>query len=625
VTPPPPATPTAAPTILATGSAIGGAIPPATGTVTFNVALVSWTAVANATSYTLQRTQSGNSGVVTVCGILKQAPGGNTWCSDTGVLPGAGPVSYSYSASNASGPSPGFSPVSTPVSVDTTAFVYYGKSTTFSDAPDVVVPSAFKNGPNTSAIVQPLPTSPGGPWPAPLTGNSLPDGYGVISGVPSSGHVYVHAGFRYIDTPYRSIDFSSFEFVARPNAQYMTTGGLTPVTFNLTNLASWTATDTLDFADSNAGTFNSAAVFSPLLQQYPIGVPAPGATQLAGFTVDASAFGGLGNGLTVPDTSAPANDKPLFTQLSTLTSSGNVPYQTVNRIYNIPSMTIVDGRPLAINGAFTNVTTASHSLKYGRSVFQAQMPKVQPNAVAGGDTVAFWAEFVGGTAGAPHVSFNTVADIFALDVPAGTADVAAGSVLIGNPYPSTWAAMGQALESYSVTYNPPSLPASQQFFSIQALNTMSSMLAEAATSVGLHPHVYPVENLQVQATGAPAPVNAQQNQSGLGVNPTFSWNQSSVAGATPPNYYRLFVTGLNGGGGAQIFTSATGSSTTSITLPPGVFLPNTCGPGGVAGTCYYFIDVRAVNEPCRNAVQAPIAPRCTINEFAEVGTGLMSP
>jgi hypothetical protein len=518
---------------------------------------------------------------------------------------------YQVAAVNGAGTS-SFSPASGSMAVDsTTAFLYFGRVNYFSDGPPFSVPRGF------NAAKTQVQYSLGGAWQT-KTGTRLPDGYGIISGVPPVPVYFTVTGqSRIVFTSDRYVDLSA-DVPGRASDQNIAASGITPVTFNVTNLAAWQGTDFLNFADTNAGIMNSVSTFSPLPGANPIGIPAPGDTQLSGFTVDASQFDQGGNLGVAPDSTQ--GDAPFLAQLDTFQSGGGIPYQAVTRVLNIPTMTVTDGRPTIVSGSFTDVPAppAQTAFKYNRPAFNALASAVNPNATISGDEVLFWSQPVGSSS-APRVFFEQ-ADIFQLDVPAGTGPVSAGSVVVPNPYPSAWYAGGTVGEGYQVNYSVPGTAAPvAEFFAIQVNNSLSSLLSEAATTNGLSPHVFPVENVTVTTTGGASTSNAFLDNTGLGLNPKLSWKPSSVSGAVAPNYYRLFITGLTDGNFFQIYTLDT-----VVTIPPGVFQTGTTACGA-SGHCYYFVELRAVNEPCRNAVHAPIAPRCEVNEWAEIATGLMSP
>src|SRR5207302_401472 len=158
--------------------------------------------------------------------------------------------------------------------------------------------------------------------------------------------------------------------------------------------------------------------------------------------------------------------------------------------------------------------------------------------------------------------------------------------------------------SYSVVYNPPGGKPKTMGFGVNVTTNLGTLLAEAASPGGLHPHVYPAQNPMITRTDGSGPFPLFQDQAGVGLTPTISW--TAPATGTPPNYYRIFITGLTDGSFSQLFTTSP-----SFTVPPGVFSgTGTCASPGV---CYYVVDVRAVNEPCRDPRIAPQTPRCAIN------------
>jgi hypothetical protein len=194
--------------------------------------------------------------------------------------------------------------------------------------------------------------------------NSIPaatmaNGTFTIEGVPT-GTYYLKAGnSQYFVLSADTVDLS-FDVLSKPTATFATMP--TNLTLNITGLAAWQTTDELALFCPQTGT----AAYSMQLSAS-AGVPAANDTSVTGLVYNLS---GADERALIDTT---AGDQAFITQLATQTD-GTRSYTTIARTFSPSPLTITNGSPVTIAGAFATPTSnATLTTVWDRPAFATEV------------------------------------------------------------------------------------------------------------------------------------------------------------------------------------------------------------------------------------------------------------
>jgi hypothetical protein len=408
----------------------------------------------------------------------------------------------------------------------------------------------------------PTPDGLGYNW-RPGTGNA--SGTFLIPNVESTPYL-LQFGSSYKWVTSRTLDLSRAA-LGRPDVQLEPEG--TQLSLSLNGLAPWQINDDLQFHSANTGIgyFSGAACATPSWTS-----PNPG---------DQFLFAIIDYGFSLQNCGAPAahidgtrGDMLYVTQLVSR-SEGGLDFQEVRRSYQTNSLAGGGGGRLTLSGSMTPLPTATLTVNYPASSFEALALAAHPTAALTTTTLNIgtlpgYTQF-GSFAGWPDLALATGT--------AGRGDLST-SFLYGNPYPGAWPQFITALSSARVRYSvrlPDGSESTLRSFSVYTY----SQQPLTGTATSLTPQVGPPRDMRINGAVA------TDNLTGVGLTPLLSWTAPSVG--TPTYYsvrvYELFATASNTTSRLQVTSLST--TQTQVRLPPGLL---------VAGKTYY-VQVNAVSQP----------------------------
>jgi hypothetical protein len=409
-----------------------------------------------------------------------------------------------------------------------------------------------------------------------IPGSGSTTGTFLVPGVPVGPYV-LHVGNRWLVRESDSVDLS-YSIGGRPDARPATTE--TNLIMDVTDLAPWGPTDWLELYSPSARTAGY-----DLQEDATSGVPAPGATSLAGFTYDLSAAYSPG----LP--SAALGDEVVLTQLATRTVGGRV-FQSLVRAFTPADFTATDGGKQSLTGAFTTPPATALALTWDRPAFDRELRAHSP-----GDApmTSSYARVYALPDGAPRGTYAPGAELLAF-LPGFTGDRAALTTTgwsYGDPFPAAWT---RILDVRYTTY---------QFIGDVYKEAGLEQELDLATAGAT---VTPLLGLPTDVTinGHDATVA----QAGVGLTPTIAWGPPTFG--APPYYYvaALEVPAT----GALVNGPVLETSGHSVTFPPGLL---------TAGKRYAF-EVTAKLEGDLDLDATPFR-RALPSAYAHVTTAFMSP
>jgi len=374
-------------------------------------------------------------------------------------------------------------------------------------------------------------------------------------------------GISYVWATSRNIDLSRAE-LGRPDVQLEPEE--TQLSVSLSGLVPWQETDDLQLhsANSGIGYFSAASCAFPSWSP-----PFPG---------EQSWFSTLDYVFSMQNCGAPAaridgtrGDVLYVTHLSSRSEAGGLSIQELHRSYQTTSLPRAGGNMLMLNGFLTPVPTATRTLNYPASEFEALALAAHPSA-----ELTTTGLNIGALPG--YTQFGSFAgwpDLALANGPAGQGDLST-SFTYGNPFPGAWPQFVTAQSSARVRYSVP-LPgggtSTPRSFSVYTY----SQLPVAGTTTSLTPRVGPPRDMRINGSVATGDLT------GVGLTPLLSWTAPSVGTA---NYYsvrvyELFATG--GGGTSRLQIAALTTAQTQVRLPPGL----------LAAGKHYHVQVNAVSQP----------------------------
>jgi hypothetical protein len=187
----------------------------------------------------------------------------------------------------------------------------------------------------------------------------------TIPVTPTGGYWLVVGGNTYIWTTQNRIDLGS---TVQGRTNTALAANPTDVTFDTSGLTAWNANDYVEFFDANTGMYELPSIDSEST------IPA-GATTMGGIMVDWSV-------VNQPLEDTTQGDHPLLVDMSTHVS-GSESFQVASGIYAPTPLTMVDGEPATIGGAFSLFpgTPTSYALNWKYSQALSLATAVHPDAV----------------------------------------------------------------------------------------------------------------------------------------------------------------------------------------------------------------------------------------------------
>jgi hypothetical protein len=376
-----------------------------------------------------------------------------------------------------------------------------------------------------------------------IPGVGAPDSTFRIDGVPE-GTYYVKLGTSYFEESGDSVDLSA-SLIGRPDVIHTTTS--TYVTFDVTGLAGWQATDELQMSSAQTGgmAYGMEKVAST-------GVPAAADTALTGFTYDIN----LASDRALAD--GAAGDLLTLAQLSTQ-NDGARTYRTVSRTFTPAPFTITPGDTKMLSGAFTTIDPSKMlDLVWDRPAFSAEL------ATHGGGLAAEnWSTFAISTIpeGATRGYYDDTPDVVVY-APGYSTDTTAVSAkwAYGDPYPAAWTRIAWLrFWRYRFIQLPGAQPLAvyARLFAYQDLASLP-----AGTSIE------PLVGLVVNPLVSGMPAGGAGTVGGVGTTPIVSWSAPTIGTA---NRYQLIVDNVTVQSGATALKRVAlfDTSRTQVEIPPG--------------------------------------------------------
>ncbi len=407
---------------------------------------------------------------------------------------------------------------------------------------------------SATTIAAHLPGAAGTEYVFPGTGSA--DGTYLIPKVPGCG-VWVQVGKTYTWSGNQDVD-TSYAYQGRNNAKLASDG--TTFTFNVTGLVPWTQDDWLEYFAPQLGWYPGAFWGIPFDETV---IPDLATT----FTWQMIASGNA-----LPDTSQ--GDVLYFTHLPASTLGDGSLLRVAQKAARIDTMTAKDGVDNPVTVSLTDITgpTLKAHIDWRRSTY-ALGADLNPSSILAGDpSNPFFQDpdSVGLLTFPGQVNVGASAELFLLEPPSGTADVAPADISFRTPYPADW-----SKEIWSaLTWNVPLTDRTgKKFFAVERV--LATLPFEKLGTTPLQARLGPVKNPKID--GEPA----FGQLTGTSLTPTVSWEPPALGS---PQSYELSVVAIGGQTGQQgkqvarfvIPPSADGSvpAPTRVTLVPGILQAN---------------------------------------------------
>lgn len=398
-----------------------------------------------------------------------------------------------------------------------------------------------------------------------IPGTGLANGTFTIPQVPH-GEFWFRFGTSYVWTDKHKLDLDTYAY-GRPDAVPANLSTL--LTFNVTGLAPFAATDILQWYATNVN-----SVYAYLADYSPSNMPLPGDTAMAGTTQDWA-----DTGLLMVDTTK--GDVPSLTQLSSVTS-GPETYSALSGIFEPAALVQTDGLPSTLNGVMASVPqNQSVRMAWDRTpsaIYQAQVnPAATPSFQRFVVHTPPWGTkkgFIAATADLVNFYPSSLATTF-LDL---------GEAQYGNPFPHKWGKIYSINQNYSVHYTAPGATNPRPIQGVLSTNSLKEPKHH-------HPMVQaisPVLGATIDGLDAFLP------QAGLSTSPALAWNEPAKgeAEAYSVAVLRVFAQGMSTRAAtvASLITEET-----TLTVPPGILQP---------GQSYVF-RIRAIKAHDAEPSKAP--------------------
>lgn len=324
----------------------------------------------------------------------------------------------------------------------------------------------------------------------------------------------------------------------------------TKLSFNVSSLAPWNASDTLEFFSMNAGTalFSIEGVLKP----------GTGVTTLGG-TLDLrlAPYGML--------IDAAKGDDAMLLQLVNTTGAA-VAYQRLTKLASFPPFTINDGGSQTLSAAMTDVAASSSlSINWSRSQFAAAAAGINPGATDDYDLFDVFAQ----PGGLEHGAFSSTPDLIIAAPPSSATDVQM-TFSYGNPFPTSWPLVAAVGTNHAVSYTAPNATATSFDGTIYRYAAVDQLPSPIVPLVG------PVQRPLVDGQ------SGFTKLAGVGTTPLLSWSAPALG---TPSSYAVYMYAIDEAFGATAldFMSALYTTATTVRVPPGLLV------GGQS----YFFELRA--------------------------------
>ncbi len=414
-----------------------------------------------------------------------------------------------------------------------------------------------------------------------ITGTGTRAGRFTIPNVPSGSYL-LQLGSTYLVTSNTVVDADT---VLEQRSNGVLANSSTNLTFDLTNLNSWQATDMFEMVCPNNGVYND---FDGTL----------GATSFVG-TMPYAQF------ITEDLSNAAQGDQYVFLQLSTQTVGG-LPFAAASRAFFPAKFTQAQGSDTPIDG---NLETLPPQNEFEANIngadLTAQALAANPNATLIG-TDLFLDAFPGNPTRGERTATPDLVEYdlsFFDDGPEITTNTNFGKIAYGNPFPATWTLYDGYGWLALTPYTAPGATSSAQLLTlVDGFNTA----LPTATSP-MKPLIGVVTNPTING------LNFFADQNGIGSTPTLKWSPPAIGTAT---FYQVVIYQLsNVDGNTSPATIGTlWTQGTELTIPDGLL---TAGPG------YAFV-VQAYYIPGLNFSKTPFMSG-PVNAFTDVISGMMQP
>lgn len=386
-----------------------------------------------------------------------------------------------------------------------------------------------------------VPSGAGSPFTSSF-GSGTSAGTFTIPNVPEGPYYLKYGAREFVVTSKRTVDLS-FHLFGRTEA--LLAVAPTPVTFELTNLAPWQATDDLQFVSVGAATTLYRFEEAPS-----IGTPDAGDTS-ASITVDWAEHQGnlVVSGL---------GDIAYITQLETR-DAGGVAYQGVGRALIASAMSMEDGKPTTVSGALSPAPEQTLQVSWKRSAFDGHRADVSPSGVFEDHYLYIDAQ----PGGLENGFFGPTPDLAIVNTPgaSGSSDLEL-TLSFGNPFPSSWPLVALAVERVKVPITAPGATTSLDIY-----GTIASTVAVTGSTLTVTPTLSPPREIQINGQSAFSP------RTGVGFTPLLSWNPPALG--TPDSYRVSVYQVLNGNGETvRVFTARITTTDTQVRIPPNLLVPN---------------------------------------------------
>ncbi len=417
-----------------------------------------------------------------------------------------------------------------------------------------------------------------------IPGAGLADGTFLIPQVPK-GAFWFRFGTSYVWTKEHDLDLDVFAY-GRANAVASTLS--TPLTFNITGLTPFAATDILQWYSTNVN-----SVYGYLGDIDPTNMPLPGDTAMAGTTQD-----WLDTGLLMVDTAQ--GDEPSLSQLSSVTVGAET-YTALSGIFKPTNLVQTDGLPTTLNGVMAPVPQHEKvSVNWDRTPYAAYQTQVNPLA-----TPSFQ-RFVVHTPpwGTQKGFIAATADLLNLYPSSfATTPLDLGEAHYGNPFPHKWGQVYSISQNYSVRYTAPGATFARP---IQAsLSTQS--LREPKKHKAIVQAISPVTGATLNGS------DMFVAQSGIPASPTLAWSEPAQGEADAYSVAVLHVF-AQGTRTRSVTVATLLTEASSLTIPPGILQ---------AGQSYVF-RIRAIEAEHVDPSTTPFRLNTFPSATADVLTAMMT-
>lgn len=392
------------------------------------------------------------------------------------------------------------------------------------------------------------------------------------------GEYFLRSNRNYYLTRERHFDLG-VNRIGRPDAVYLPLSA-SPASVELFNLEPWQQyTSTSEPGTTLQLISADVNVYGPLSYSME---PAVGDTSY----VDPDAFAFFNTISGAPVLDASKGDRLYVNQLNsvqagTLPSGGPLSYSTVVRSAHLPSFSFTpdDITPLVLAATLQPVTQTPFSLEWRLNEFSRWRSDVNPTGTLNYPSFSV----VPVPFGYQHGWVGYQGEMLDMWLPRGEDGVIASRLAYGNPYPSSWGAVGTAI--YSFRSAAPVVMGSRVHY--PSGNLYVSDRLDHLIAGPIQPSISPPRELRIDGVDAYASRVVGTNQ------PVISW-RSPVLG-TPRNYMVSVIQLVDSYSANPTWRFYVPADRTQVRLPPNLLLPGTT----------YYVRVTADGSPNHEPSRAP--------------------